>query len=77
MGGMLGESKNDVLKLIPDQLKAKTVFVEHPVTQEHVLELLRQHHFQFPVIFKPDLGERGFMVKRIFNEHGVEAYLKK
>src|SRR5688572_21164199 len=77
MGGMLGESKYDVLKLIPDQYKAKTIFVEYPATRKRVLEILHQYHFQFPVIFKPDLGERGFMVKRIFNEHDVEAYVKK
>src|SRR6185436_18988863 len=76
MGGMLGESKHDVLKLVPDQYKPKTIFVEYPATKESVLDLFSQHHFQFPVIFKPDLGERGFMVKRIFNERDVEGYLK-
>lgn len=77
MGGMLGESKYEVLKLVPDQYKPETVFVEYPATKERVLDLMRQHHVQFPVIFKPDLGERGFMVKRIFNERDVEDYLKK
>lgn len=77
MGGMLGESKFEVLKLVPDQYKPKTIFVEHPTSKEHILDLLRQHQIQFPLIFKPDLGERGFMVKRIFNEPDVEEYLKK
>ena len=74
---MLGESKYDVLKLVPDQYKPKTVFVDYPATKTRILDLLHQHHFQFPVIFKPDLGERGFMVKRIFNEDDIDAYLKK
>jgi hypothetical protein len=77
MGGMLGESKFEVLKLIPDQYKPKTIFVEHPTTKEEILDLLFQHQIQFPLIFKPDLGERGFMVKRIFNEHDVDGYVKK
>lgn len=77
MGGMLGESKYDVLKMIPDQYKPKTVFVGYPSTTEKVVDLLHQHQIQLPVIFKPDLGERGFMVKRIFNELDIEAYLKK
>jgi hypothetical protein len=76
MGGMLGESKHDVLKLVPDQYKPKTVLVEHPATAEKVLETMRMHKFQFPVIFKPDLGERGFMVKRIFTERDVEKYIQ-
>lgn len=77
MGGMLGESKFDVLELIPDPYKPKTIFVKFPTNQQVVLDLLRHHRFQFPVIFKPDLGERGFMVKRIMNEADVERYLKK
>lgn len=77
MGGMLGESKFDVLELIPDQYKPKTFFVKFPTSQRVVLDLLRHHGFQFPVIFKPDLGERGYMVKRIMNEGDVEKYLKK
>jgi hypothetical protein len=77
MGGMLGESKYDVLKLIPDQYKPKTKRVEYPTNKDRVLDIMRHHHFQFPVIFKPDLGERGFMVKRIFNEKDVEVYLEK
>jgi hypothetical protein len=77
MGGMLGESKYDVLKLIPDQYKPKTIFVEHPSTKEKIFELLREHQIQLPVIFKPDLGERGFMVKRIFDEHDIDNYLDK
>jgi hypothetical protein len=77
MGGMLGESKHDVLKLIPDQYKPKTILIQYPVTLQDILEALHQHQFQFPVIFKPDLGERGYMVKRIFHEQDVEGYLKK
>lgn len=77
MGGMLGESKHDVLKLIPDQYKPKTKLVEYPADKERVLDIMRHNHFRFPVIFKPDLGERGFMVKRIFNEKDIEGYLEK
>jgi hypothetical protein len=77
MGGMLGESKFDVMELIPSQYKPRTVFVKYPTSQQVVLDLFRHHGFQFPVIFKPDLGERGFMVNRIMNEGDVGKYLKK
>lgn len=75
LGGMLGESKNDVLKLIPDLYKPKTVLVRTPVTKEEVLTLIKDHGFSLPVIFKPDLGERGFMVRKISSENQVELYL--
>lgn len=77
MGGMLGESKYDVLKLIPDQYKPKTIRIRYPCTSAQVLEALQENGFHLPVIFKPDLGERGFMVKRIFNETDIEQYINK
>lgn len=75
MGGMLGESKFDVLNLIPEQYKPKTIRITYPATSVQVLRSLQENGFQFPVIFKPDLGERGYMVKRVFNEQDVEQYV--
>jgi len=77
MGGMLGESKYQVLKLIPKQYIPKTVLIQYPFSFRQVLAILRENGFEFPVIFKPDLGERGFMVKRIYNELDVESYVTK
>ena len=42
-----------------------------------VMRQLKACDFHFPVIFKPDLGERGFMVKRIKDEKDIHDYLKK
>ena len=75
LGGMLGESKDDVLKLIPDQYKPKTILVKAPKTTEEVKSLIKDHGFSFPVIFKPDQGERGFMVKKISTENQIEFYV--
>lgn len=75
LGGMFGESKHDVLKLIPDQYKPKTVLVKAPTAKEKVMALIIDQGFSFPIIFKPDLGERGFMVRKISSENQVEQYL--
>ncbi|HMV07832.1 MAG TPA: hypothetical protein PK325_02440 [Cyclobacteriaceae bacterium] len=75
LGGMFGESKHDVLNLIPDRYKPKTVLIKAPATKTDVLDTLRKHNFHLPVIFKPDLGERGFMVKKISYESQIESYL--
>lgn len=77
MGGMLGESKFDVLELIPGQYKPLTVLIKVPITITQLREKLTENKFQFPLIFKPDMGERGFMVKRIYNEADIEQYLKR
>lgn len=75
LGGMFGESKHDVLRLIPDQYKPRTILVNPHKTKGEVLSLMRDHHLSYPVIFKPDHGERGFMVKKITSEQEVELYL--
>jgi hypothetical protein len=41
------------------------------------MELMQQHRLSFPVIFKPDLGERGWMVRRINNGGDIDQYLKE
>jgi hypothetical protein len=76
LGGMLGESKYDVLNLIPTQYKPKTIIIRHPFSFHQVMTLFHENNFHFPVIFKPDIGERGYRVKRIFNEQDVEQYVR-
>ncbi len=74
---MLGESKYDVLMQVPAGLRPKTIFVMFPTTFDHVMERIRIEGLDFPLIFKPDFGERGFMVKRVFSKRDVELYLAK
>jgi hypothetical protein len=77
MGGMFGESKYDVLKKIPSQYIPKTIKVPISATAADVIKTIRQEGFSLPVIFKPDLGERGFMVKRINSDNDIQPYLEK
>jgi hypothetical protein len=77
MGGMFGESKFDILQKIPSRYVAKSIRVSMNLSAEFVLENLDKNGFSLPVIFKPDLGERGHMVKKITNKEQIEQYLKK
>jgi hypothetical protein len=77
MGGMFGESKYDVLKKIPAQYIPKTILIKLPASTQEVLKQLMEDGFSLPVIFKPELGERGFMVKRIRTEDDIRQYLEK
>ena len=74
-GGMMGESKFDVLNLVPEEVKPKTVLIKLPSSREQVLEEMKKNALTFPVIFKPDLGERGWMVRRINTEQEIDQYL--
>lgn len=75
MGGMFGESKYDVLKKIPEQYIPKTLLVRTPASASEVLRLMKENCLTFPIIFKPDIGERGYRVEKINNINEVEKYL--
>ena len=77
MGGMFGESKYDVLKKIPPRYTAITTLVNMPCVKSDVKDIMQRKGLQLPVIFKPDLGERGFMVQRINTETDIENYLAR
>ncbi|MBT1685368.1 ATP-grasp domain-containing protein [Dawidia soli] len=75
MGGMFGESKYDVLMKVPAANRPRTARVKGPATTETVVHCLEEYGFSLPVIFKPDIGERGFMVKRISSRAEIDLYL--
>lgn len=75
-GGMFGESKFSVLKKIPKGYTPKSTLVVHPHTENEVLLKIKNEGFSYPLIFKPDLGERGWMVKKIKSEEEAINYSK-
>jgi len=77
MGGMFGESKYDILKKIPQQYTARSLRINRMAKAELVEQALTEHGLQLPMIFKPDLGERGFMVKKIQRITEINSYLSK
>ena len=76
MGGMFGESKYQVLSKIPAACKPRTLLVRIPATLSAVKERMREAGLKLPVIFKPDIGERGLRVKKIKAEHEMRSYLE-
>lgn len=77
MGGMFGESKFDVLEKVPDEVKPMTIRVDLPTTTEEIIHILKERKLELPVIFKPDLGERGWMVRKISNHEDIRSYLSQ
>lgn len=73
----MGESKFEVLNLIPDSVKPKTIRINLPASTQAVLQTLEANGLTLPVIFKPDLGERGWMVRKIKSKEDVEQYLSE
>lgn len=76
-GGMMGESKYEVLKLVPDAVKPKTILIKLPATVTGVTKAMQEAGLTLPVIFKPDIGERGWMVRKVSSEQDIEKYLNE
>src|SRR5687768_328946 len=77
MGGMFGESKIDILNKIPRELIPTTAFIKLPASRGAVIDAMKSNGLEFPVIFKPDLGERGFMVRRINGDSDIDKYIRE
>lgn len=73
-GGMMGESKFDVLELLPADVRPRSVRIRLPASFAQVIAIVHEQRFRYPVITKPDLGERGWMVKRILSEDELKRY---
>jgi len=74
-GGMLGEVKFDILKKIPETYRTPTLFFGYPFEPRQVLSLVEQMNWIYPLIFKPDIGERGNGVEKINNQQQAMDYL--
>jgi len=75
-GGFFGESKSAILNHIPDEFKPITVLVRSPLADQQLENIFAQSGLSFPVIAKPEIGERGWLISRIDSMDGLKAYLK-
>jgi hypothetical protein len=76
-GGMLGESKWDIFKLLPPHTYPTTILVEEGTTENDLKQKLSDAHLTFPLIAKPDIGERGWLVKKLDSELDSKNYAQK
>ncbi|MCU0340915.1 MAG: ATP-grasp domain-containing protein [Spirosomaceae bacterium] len=74
-GGVFGESKNDILKLISPKFLPKAVFVPQGEDWEKVAQQLQNEGVGYPLIAKPDVGGRGFRVQKIKTPEELQEYL--
>jgi hypothetical protein len=74
-GGIIGASKHDILALLPKHLVPKTVLVRAESRFEEIEELMAVSKLDFPVIIKPDIGERGFNVALLKKKQELIDYL--
>lgn len=69
------ESKYDVYKLLPKGSYPETCYSPKGMPINAVLQIMKEQKITFPVIAKPDYGERGIGVKKIKTPEELETYL--
>ncbi len=80
LGGFVGESKLDILKRLPGDWIVPTVSIEPdaPDARLDALDrLIRSNGLHFPLVLKPDVGERGSDVSLIRSRVEAAAYFER
>lgn len=75
-GGFFGESKSDILRQIPAEFLPKSRFLAGTETVETVENALCEAGLNYPVVVKPDVGERGTKVEKVDNTAELAAQIQ-
>lgn len=70
------ESKFETIKLIPQKYKPKTILISENNNFNDSISSIEKANIEFPLIAKPDIGFRGYLVKKIDSKNELEIYLK-
>ena len=76
-GGAFFESKWKIFQLIPATYYPKTIYVGEDETIDKVQQSIDAATIQYPVIAKPDRGERGWLVEKINDITELKVYNDK
>ena len=74
-GGFFGESKMEILRQIPKEYLPKTIFIEKQSDLKTIVDRLIQEDLVYPIICKPDVGERGTQVEKLYSNYDLVQYL--
>lgn len=80
LGGLVGESKWDILKLLPQDAIVPTTLIEPAPLADRIAAIeatIRDRRWSWPIILKPDVGERGTGVSLVRNQHEARNYLQQ
>jgi len=73
-GGMFFESKWSIFQLMPKAYYPNTILIEREEGIDTIRKKMQSAALHFPLIAKPDRGERGWCVKKIVSEEELIGY---
>jgi hypothetical protein len=76
-GGLIGESKFNILRKIAPVYYPKTVLFSSVPTVEKVFRDLGHESISFPFVVKPDIGQGGWMTELIQDSDDLTSFLSR
>lgn len=76
-GGFVEYSKYDALAGIPEDYLPKTALLPDAVSTDELTHTMDRIGIEYPVVLKPDRGERGYNVEVIRSEDEARRYLSQ
>lgn len=73
--GVFGESKTEILKNISPDYLPKTIYCAAATDWMEVEKQLQSVALKYPIIIKPDVGERGSQVEKVNDLSQLKTYL--
>ena len=77
LGGAFLSSKNEYLKQLPKRWTPITLVINNAISLSEIKKLLRLKQLHFPLIIKPDKGERGKGVEKLESINMLSNYLNQ
>lgn len=76
-GGVFGESKINILQRLPPEVIPTTLFITSETSIATTLQRIREAGLSFPLIAKPNVGERGTLVKKLASPADLADYMAR
>ena len=73
-GGMFGEKKSEIFDILPQEYIPQTKLIQKGDVDD---ALKKSEKIGFPLIAKPDIGERGTWVSKVKNQDELKTYAEK
>ena len=74
-GGLWGESKWETFEMLPKEYIPFTYLLPKDTTATAVKQVMQEHDLVFPIILKPDIGQRGRRVRKIQHVQALHDYM--